>query len=102
MSQQLSVTDLPDHIGVSVNHYHDHTDPDYNIRNALRHEEHGIEKGVNRIKYATEAVLYDTRSDVTVATGVAICSPKDTPNKQRGYTMAVRRAIKNYYNKVGK
>jgi len=101
MTQQLNPSSLPEGFTLKVNHYHDNNDSTGDVRNDIRAESYRGAKLLSVTpRYSTEAVIVDPNG-IVVAFGNSTCSPEDTPNRKRGYTIAVRRAIKNFHNTRG-
>lgn len=51
--------------------------------------------------YATVAEVFDRKTGEHLAVEWACCGPRDRPNRKTGYDIAVGRALKQAYNKLG-
>ena len=83
---------VPSNHRVTFHHLDDNNDPGGEGRSFL------LEFPREKMPYVTIANLVS--GDKIVATGVAICNPKDTPNRKLGNFIAKGRALKEYYSSV--
>jgi hypothetical protein len=94
MCQRLSVKELPSSVRLKVRHFHGE-ESQWEIGD-IRETYLAISNGVKKVKYATEASIVDRKTDREICSSVSVCSPKDTPNRKRGWQIAVRRVVKLY------
>lgn len=80
---------------VTVNHLHQHTDPFGTRRmEAMTGEWRGKSFHKARARYVTVARLIDRATGTTLSFERAICSPRDTVDRKRGYQIAVGRLLR--------